>query len=226
MGKPSAFGGDILKLILQGVAIADLAEDDSSSPATNLYASLHTANPGESGDQSTSEVAYTSYARVAVVRSGSGWTVTGDAAENAAAVTFPKATGGTATALFWGVGTAASGTGKLLYYGPIGSVVGPGIGNTDDTIDSPSHGLAEDDQVVVYPADGESLPTGLTEGTVYYVIASGLTTDAFKVSTSEGGSAVDITAAGTLTIRKLSGLAISNNITPEFAAGALDIVEG
>ena len=41
-----------------------------------------------------------------------------------------------------------------------------------------------------------SAATGLTNNTTYYVIASGLTANAFKVSATDGGSTVDITGQG------------------------------
>jgi len=83
--------------------------------------SLHTADPGEAGNQSTSEATYGSYARVAVARSGSGWTVTNNQAVNAALVQFPQCTSSTNTITHVGVGTAASSTGKLLYKGVLSS---------------------------------------------------------------------------------------------------------
>jgi hypothetical protein len=52
-----------------------------------------------------------------------------------------------------------------------------------------AHGLVEND-TVVFTTTG-ALPTGLTVGTTYYVIAAGLTADTFEVSTSQGGSAVN-----------------------------------
>lgn len=84
---------------------------------TDLYVSLHTADPGESGNQQTSEVAYTDYARVAVARSGSGWTVSGNTVTNAGAINFPicGVTGATATHV--GIGTLSSGAGVLLWHG-------------------------------------------------------------------------------------------------------------
>lgn len=88
-----------------------------SSVAGSWFISLHTANPGVTGNQTTSEATYGSYARVGIARSGAGWTVTGNQpciAENAAACTFPTATGGTETETFFGIGTATSGTGSLL----------------------------------------------------------------------------------------------------------------
>lgn len=113
------FENDFLKLIFTATAIANIADNAASSPLANLYVSLHTADPGEAGDQTTSECAYTSYARVAVARSGSGWTVTNNSVSPAADVTFPAATGGSETAMYFGVGTASSGAGKLLYSGAI-----------------------------------------------------------------------------------------------------------
>jgi hypothetical protein len=119
MSKGNTFENDWLKLIFQATGIANIADNASSSPLTNLYVSLHTADPGETGDQTTSEVAYTSYARVAVARSGSGWTVTANSVSPAATIGFPVCTGGTATATHLGVGTASSGAGKLLYKGAV-----------------------------------------------------------------------------------------------------------
>ena len=84
-----------------------------------LYVSLHTADPGEAGSQTTSEAAYTSYARVAVARSGSGFTVSGNSVSNAAAVTFPACTGSSATCTYFGVGTDSSGAGTLLTSGAL-----------------------------------------------------------------------------------------------------------
>ena len=90
-----------------------------SSTAGSLYVSLHTADPGEAGDQTTSEITYTSYARVAVARSSSGFTVTANSVSPFATVTFPAGTGGSGTATYFGVGTASSGAGVLLYSGAI-----------------------------------------------------------------------------------------------------------
>lgn len=119
MSKGNVFENDLLKLIFQATAIANLADNAATSPLTNLYVSLHTADPGEAGDQSTSEATYTGYARVAVARTSGGWTVTGNAVENAAAINFPACTGGTNTITHFGVGTLSSGTGKLLYSGAL-----------------------------------------------------------------------------------------------------------
>ncbi|PPC99497.1 MAG: hypothetical protein CTY35_04050 [Methylotenera sp.] len=119
MSKSNVFENDLLKLIFNGTAIADIADNDATSPLTNLYVSLHTADPGEAGNQSTSEIAYTSYARVAVARNSGGFVVTDNSVSPAAAINFPAGTGGAGTATHFGIGTASSGAGKLLYSGTV-----------------------------------------------------------------------------------------------------------
>lgn len=121
---------DILKLYFNATAIANIADNAASSPLTNLYCSLHTADPS-AGNQTTSEVTYTSYARVAVARTTSGWTAsTAGSTSPVAAVTFPAGTGGSGTATFWGIGTLVSGTGKLLMSGAISPSIVTGSGVT------------------------------------------------------------------------------------------------
>lgn len=121
MSKGNTFENDLMALIFNATAIANIADNAASSPLTNLFVSLHTADPGEGGNQTTNEATYGSYARVAVARSGSGWTVTNNTAVNAALVQFPQATSGTNTITHVGVGTALSSTGKLLYKGALSS---------------------------------------------------------------------------------------------------------
>lgn len=110
--------------------IGDATGLRGSSSAGSLYISLHTANPGDAGDQTTSEATYTSYARVAVARSGSGWTRTANSMANAATIAFPACTGGSNTITYFGVGTASSGTGRLLWYGALTSSLAVSSGIT------------------------------------------------------------------------------------------------
>lgn len=119
MSKGDTFENDLLRLIFNATAIGNIADNAATSPLTNLQVSLHTSDVGEGGSQTTNEVAYTSYARVAVARTSGGWTVTGNSVSPAANIDFPACTGGTATATHWAVGTASSGTGKVLYKGTI-----------------------------------------------------------------------------------------------------------
>lgn len=119
MSKGDTFENDLLRLIFNGTAIANIADNAATSPLTNLFVSLHTADPGEAGSQTTSETAYTSYARVSVARTTGGWTVTANSVSPVANIAFPSCTGGTATITHFGVGTATSGAGKLLYKGTV-----------------------------------------------------------------------------------------------------------
>lgn len=133
MSKSNAFETALLGLLFENTAIANLGDAGglrASATAGSLYFSLHTADPGEAGDQTTSEIAYTSYARVAVARSSSGWTVSGNAVSVDTDVTFPAGSGGSGTATHWGLGIASSGAGVLLYKGSISPTIVCGSGVT------------------------------------------------------------------------------------------------
>ena len=120
MSLGNTFENDLAKLIFNGTAIANIADNAASSPLTNLYVAFHTADPGEAGDQTTSETSYTSYARVAVARTSGGWTVTNNSVSPTANVDAPQCTaGGPITLTHFSVGTASSGTGKLIGSGTL-----------------------------------------------------------------------------------------------------------
>jgi hypothetical protein len=119
MSKGNIFENDLLKLIFNATTIANIAINATSSPLTDLFVALHTADPGEAGDQTTNEAAYGSYARVAVARSTLGWTVTGNSVSPAANITFPAATSGTETITHFSIGVATSGASKILYKGTV-----------------------------------------------------------------------------------------------------------
>lgn len=130
MGKSTTTSNNLLKLLFNATAWANIADNAASSPNTNLYVALHTADPGVGGTQSTNEVAYTSYARVAVARTTSGWTASSAASTSpVAAVSFPAGTGGSGTATYASIGMLVSGAGIILYSGPItpNIVTGSGI---------------------------------------------------------------------------------------------------
>ena len=122
MSASNAFETSLLQLILQNSALAGIGDAGGLQPsaaAGSLYIGLHTADPGEAGDQTTSEATYTSYARVAVARSAAGFTVAGNNGSNTGAVTFPAATGGTDAITHFSVGTDAAGAGNLLLSGAL-----------------------------------------------------------------------------------------------------------
>lgn len=112
---------DLLFLNVDWANIGDAAGLQNSAAAGSFYISLHTADPGEAGDQSTNEVSYTGYARVAVNRTAGGWTRTVSTIANTALVQFPQATGGSAVATHFGIGTDSAGAGNLLLKGALNS---------------------------------------------------------------------------------------------------------
>lgn len=122
MSKSNAFENALLLLIFNNDAIALIGDASGLQPSASdgsLYLSLHTADPGEAGNQTTNEAAYTSYARKAVARTTGGWTVSGNQASLAANQDFVTATGGSETETYFGVGASSSGSGLLLYSGTV-----------------------------------------------------------------------------------------------------------
>lgn len=119
MPKSTPFSNDLVALIFNAIPISNIADNAASSPLTNLFVSLHTANPGVGGSQLTSETAYTNYARIPIARSVGGWSVAAASANNVALAQFPQcgATGSTITHV--AIGTALTGAGKVLYAGPL-----------------------------------------------------------------------------------------------------------
>lgn len=117
-GFGTTFVTDFTKLIFQAIAIANLADNAASSPNTNLFLSLHTASPS-GGVQTTNEAAYTSYARATVARTAGGFACSTNTVALVALTSFAAATGGSETETHFGVGTALSGAGKLLFWGTV-----------------------------------------------------------------------------------------------------------
>jgi hypothetical protein len=119
MSKSNTLENSLLLLFFNGTTIANIADNAASSPLTNLYVSLHTADPGETGTAVTNETSYTSYARVAVARTSGGWTVTNNSVSPVANIDFPACTGGTATITHFGIVSTSSGAGTLYYKGTV-----------------------------------------------------------------------------------------------------------
>ena len=115
MSKSNTTENDIVQFLFNNVAMP--------SYGSNLYLSLHTADPGEAGDQTTNEVSYTgasgNYARIAISRDAGGWTVSGNQSTNAALAQFAVSDTGPVVVTHLGIGTAASGAGQLLAKGAL-----------------------------------------------------------------------------------------------------------
>lgn len=91
---------------------------------------------------------------------------------------------------------------------PSGAVTFTASGNLVGLV---AHGFKAGDEVIFSVIN---TTTGITINTKYYVIASGLTADAFKVSTTFGGSTVTLTGDGTGTVihRKEVRMRLANKL--------------
>lgn len=220
-----------LTLVFNATNWANLADNTATAPLANLFVSLHTADPGEAGSQTTNETAYTNYARQSVVRSGAGWTVSGtDPTQvvNAATITFPQCGVTGATITHFGIGSLVSGAGVLYASGVIGPVAGPYLDFTctlasPGSMTVPGSAFLADDRISVYHSPVGTLPTGFTEGTVYFVgtvagIAITLST------TAANANPVNTSTVGAGWVVKQTPLAVANLVTPSFAASALKLM--
>ena len=192
--------------------------------AAPRFLQLHTGDPGEDGE---TNVVSTSRQEVSMAEPVSG------SITNAVGVEFPNMPAVTVVAWSaWdvvGTGSPPSG-GNCWWTGWFNQSSGviSGSAQVDDEdlanndIESPTHGLAANDRVRFEAVEGLALPTGLTAGTLYHVIATGLADDVFRVSTSQGGAAVDITAEGQAIWQEVAPLTTTLGQILRIAAGALD----
>lgn len=106
------------------------------------------------------------------------------------------------------------------------------IGNVTMTIASPvvvtlnNHGLTIDDSVT-FTTTG-ALPTGITLGATYYVLATDFTLNTFKISSSIGGSAINTsgTQSGIHTVTRTTPRAVSENDSKMPTQGQKDAMAG
>jgi hypothetical protein len=137
-----AFENALALLFFNATAWANVADNAASSPVTNWQLGLHTASPGEAGSQTTNEIGYTSYARVARARTSGGFTVSAGVTTLAANADFPAGTGGSGTATHLSLGTASSGAGILELMGSISPSIVCGNGVTPRLTTATSFSIA------------------------------------------------------------------------------------
>lgn len=152
------------------------------------FASLHSADPGGSGANELTGGS-PAYARKAI-----SWAAAASgAAASSADITFDVAAA--AVVKFVGLWSAAS-AGTFRGGMPAGSdqpVAFTALASSD-VFTAPGHPYVNGDEVVVIDTGGSSLPTGVVEGTVYFVI--GVSGQTFQLSATSGGAAINLTADG------------------------------
>jgi|SRR5215211_1113685 len=122
MPKGTTYANDVLALVFNTTAIANVAQNNATSPATSMRFALHTADPAVGGTQSTNEISYTGYARVDVARTTGGFPApSGGIISPAANIDFGAMTGGTGGTVTHGsIGTNPTTTAnKMLMYGTV-----------------------------------------------------------------------------------------------------------
>ena len=120
----------ILKLVFQAIAWGNYADNAASTPQTNVDVALHTADPGDTGTQSTSETTYTSYARVSVARTTGGWSESSGTVTPVATIAFPAGTGGSGTVTHFSTGKTGGGASAILWSGTVTPNIVTGNGVT------------------------------------------------------------------------------------------------
>lgn len=124
MSATNVFENGLLSLIFENANYANVGDATGlrgSSTAGVFYVSLHTADPGEAGSQTTSETAYTNYLRSggSVARSAAGWSVAGGVADNDAAINYAMGGATGATLTHFGIGSDSTGAGNLFLKGAL-----------------------------------------------------------------------------------------------------------
>ena len=130
MSISDTFENELMKLIFQATAIANVADNTATSPLANIGVSLNTADPGDAGTMSTSETTYTSYARASVARTSGGWTVTANSVSPVANIDFTAGTGGSGTVSHFTVGGTAGGAIRYFFSGTVTPNITVGSGVT------------------------------------------------------------------------------------------------
>jgi hypothetical protein len=201
-------------------AVFNFTTTGGGLPTANPFIALHTADPGETG---TSEATGGSYARqqadFAVAAAGT--------LQNNANIDFASMPAVSGNGIVgWSAWDAVS-AGNCLWTGWLSLTSGlaevrSGDLATDD-VQSVAHGLVTDSRVVFEALEGLTIPAGITAGTLYFVLAVGLTTDTFRVSTTSGGGTLNITAAGSALWRLVANKTVNSGDTFRIATGDLDV---
>lgn len=225
--KAQNFAINLEKLIGDNTAYAGVGDAGGLQPSAapgNLYVSLHTADPGITGDQTVNEATYTGYSRVGVVRSGAGWTVAAGVMRNAANINFGLCTLGAEIITHFGIGTDAAGVGQMLWSYACTANWFTCHGELLNNQIHQNTGFLVNQAVVFMNVPGASLPTPIVAGTVYYVKTI-ISADLFTISATPGGATFNITVDGFGLVGAITPLSVFPGVTPQFLANQLFITE-
>jgi hypothetical protein len=190
---PEILKSAALKKTHQGIFIAATAKDSMLDQLGTIttHGSLNTAYSNTGANEVTG--GSPAFARKALTWASSSGGV------KALAPTLPSFDVPASTTIPWWSGWSALTAGTFRFMALLGGqtlrpcMVETATDLTNNDIFCKGHGYTADQRVVFWPASNGAVVTGLTIGTVYWVISTGLTTDSFRVSATQGGAAVDIT---------------------------------
>lgn len=121
---------DLLALLFNATAIANVADNAVSAPLTQVACALHTSDPGEAGDLSSSEATYGDYARVDVDRDSGGFAVGTGTVSPVADITFPAGVSGSGTITHISFGKTGGGAAQGWISGAVSPTQSTGNGIT------------------------------------------------------------------------------------------------
>jgi len=189
-------------------------------PAADPFVALHSADPGDTG--ATAELTGGGYARQQVAFGAAA----AGTLSNTGAITWSVPAGNVVAWSVWDAVTAGNCL-QTGWFNTATPAVALGVVRSTDlagnTIQSSVHTFTTDDRVVFEVIEGLTIPAGITAGTLYFVLAAGLTTDVFTISATSGGAAIDITAAGSTIARRVLVTNFGGAGSFQVAAGDLDI---
>ncbi len=176
------------------------------------------------------ETTYTDYVRVAepAFAAAADTSPTGGRQRASSAEVNFAANGGSVVTLIGYFGADASSGGNIVYAqpfspkAPFAAIARP---SAEDIYAPNAHGLVLNDTVYVMAAPGLPLPTGLAENTLYHVITAGLTANEFRLSATQGGSAIDITTVGGFQVIPAASRTLDPGAWIRIASGSLVIAE-
>lgn len=199
--------------------------------APTLYLQLHTGPPGDAGtanvatDTSRKQIHFGSPSGTAPTQVASDGTTT----NNGTAITWSAYSGPSFPSVdivthytLWD--SITPGAGNCWASGPLGGftpfeALAEASSNLISTI--AAHGLSAGDYINPETYVGLSLPAGIVANTTYYVIASGLTPTACKISATVGGAELNITGDGALIVQKIAGKYVNNGDPVSVANGEI-----
>jgi hypothetical protein len=206
--------------------------DTTGFPAGDPFFQLHSGDPNATGASNVVNVARVQAAFPAAASGSLSNTANIDFA-SVPAVATPGILGWSAhdTAGAGGPPTGGNGLWWGLFMGatPKAGIADAGAAEvTSNLFHTGGHGLSTDDRIAFLTAPGApggdiAGPTlyGTGTGVLYFVLAAGLTTDVFAVSTTSGGGALDITGDGSIGWVRVVGKTTNSGDTFRISAASL-----